>query len=285
MPTRADKNGNSVLHFNISPEHAKRCLDAGDDINFKNNKGETPLNRACYHDNFELVKFLIENGADKISVDWHTTDEIKCYLVRAGCPASDDLIKRYGTDEQKAKIIVSFDDAYKSFEETKMYISQGGDINKQNETGLTLLHHAINTSNLEWVKFLIENGANQKIKDNSGRVPARFATNRFEIYNLLKDSIDEPDNDGNTCMHIAAKNGIHARVIHLVAIGAKFNIKNNEGRTAYDNCSNKSLFKSFEETLNELVSDNKLIEAMISLSSRLPEDKKINFIKNFIGGL
>jgi ankyrin repeat protein len=285
MPTLADKQGNTVLHMDITPEQAKRCLDAGDDINFKNNRGETPLYRACHNNNFDLVKFLIENGADKTNVSWSTAEEIQRYLVQAGCPASGDFIKKYGTIEQKANIKISFDEARESLENTKIYISQNGDIDHQDSDGWSLLHYAIKSDNLEWVKFLVEKGANQKIKDKSGRVPARFPSNKFEIYNLLKDNINEPDNKGNTCIHVAAMNYKYDRIKHLVSIGAKFNIQNEDGKTAYDLCSDKSLFKTFEEDLNDLVSDDKVFESLIILNKRLPKNKKPEFLKIFIDGI
>lgn len=166
MPTPANEKGNTVLHLDITPEQAKRCLDAGDDINFENNNKWTPLHTACMHNNFELVKFLIENGADKTKFCWSGLTVINRYLVQAGCPASDEFIKKYGTIEQKARIKVSFDEARESLENTKFYISQDGDIDHQDSDGWTLLHYAVKNDNLEWVKFLVEKGANQKLKIN-----------------------------------------------------------------------------------------------------------------------
>jgi ankyrin repeat protein len=84
MPILADRQGNSVLHFNISTKQAQLCINAGDDINFKNNLGFTPLYLACKNKNFELVKFYIKNGAYKLNVCWDTTDEIKSYLIQIG---------------------------------------------------------------------------------------------------------------------------------------------------------------------------------------------------------
>lgn len=46
-------------------EIAKVLIEAGADINFKNNEGSTPLHIAAFFCNTEIVKLLLDNGADK----------------------------------------------------------------------------------------------------------------------------------------------------------------------------------------------------------------------------
>ena len=251
-----DKNGNTLLHIVGDVEHAKALVDAGADINVKNKGGETPLYKACFNDNFELVKFFIENGADKNNICWVTANKIKRYLVQAGCPAGETLIKEFGTDEQKKDLVITFEDACKNFDNTKLYIKQGGDINKQNSRGFTLLCYAVESDQIEWVKFLIENGIDQFIKDKTGSVASMFDTTEKEIYTILKDSINVPDDNGNTLLHLAASKNGYTLIKHLISIGAKFDIVNNYGKTAIELCSDKSIFKSREELLYDYVNSD-----------------------------
>jgi ankyrin repeat protein len=263
-----DRNNNTALHMNITPEQALKYIKAGADINAKNNDNKTPLYHACYRANLDLVKFLIENGADKNNVNYETSPEIKRYLVQAGCPAPNCLINLYGTDEQKANIKVTFDEACKNVENKKLYLKQGGDINFKDANGWTLLHHAVYNDSIEDVKILIENGANQFVRNKHGKVPAGLIARNREIYSILKASIDEKDNDGETCMHTAIKHRRYELVKYLVKLGARFNIEDNKGRTAYDLCDDKTLFKTYEDQLNEFVGD-RVVESIQILLKRL----------------
>jgi ankyrin repeat protein len=162
----------------------------------------------------------------------------------------------YGSEEQKANYKFNFEDAMfnVNLENIKEYLANGGDINRQDSNeGYSLLHKAVIHGKLDCVKFLIENGANMFAKTYNGKVPARLTTCVYEIYTILKDSINVPDNEGNTRMHLAAKNDNYALIKHLISIGAKFDIKNGNDETAVDLCSNKEFFKSDEEKLRELV--------------------------------
>lgn len=47
------------------PEMAKILIDAGADLNFRNNEGSTALISAAFFGRPEIVKLLLDNGADK----------------------------------------------------------------------------------------------------------------------------------------------------------------------------------------------------------------------------
>lgn len=245
---------------NLTEESLKFLIASGADINIKNSEDKTPLYSACYNENFNIVKILIENGADKNTICWSTTAEIKKYLVQIGCPAPKKIIMEFGTEEQKKNHKITFEDLCDNLniQDLKNYIDNGGNINKQSmgRYNFTLLHHAVNKGMVDCVSYLVEKGADTLIKDKLGRVPARLVTDKFEIYSILKENINEPDNDGNNILHISSKNLRKECIRYLIGIGARFNIKNNEGKTAFDLCSDKNIFKSREDLLREFVGND-----------------------------
>lgn len=68
-------------------------------------------------------------------------------------------------------------------------VDNKADINGQNKTGFTALHHAVEKNNIEIVELLIEYGADKNIKNKRGLKPIDLAiTNKFtEILKLLKN--------------------------------------------------------------------------------------------------
>jgi len=59
-------NGVSAMHASSRAGYlsiVKVLLDAGADINIKDNKGKTPLVYARKNNRYEMEKYLIENGA------------------------------------------------------------------------------------------------------------------------------------------------------------------------------------------------------------------------------
>lgn len=244
MEKFADKEGNTLLHMNITDEDAIDLIKKGADVNAKNKKGHQPLYTAS---NLDLVKVLVENGADVIEVSTYYSPEIKSYLIQKGFPASNDDIMEFGTPEQKLKIKVTPKMALENFKYVKLLIEQGKNINVKMDTdGWTLLHYAVKRCDVEQVRYLIDNGADQFVKDIKGNVPANFYTNRKEIYTILKDSIDIPDNKNKTLLF--RLNMDTKTMGHLISLGAK--TTNDEGESIYDKFPD---LKPFDIKLKELI--------------------------------
>lgn len=112
-----------------SLEEVKRSLDAGANINAKDNSGHTSLIGASCRGRLEIAKLLLDKGADVNA--W-------------GGP--------YGT----ALIAASVGGSY---EAVKLLIDRGADINKKNSDGDTALKLATKEGHLEVVKILKSHGA------------------------------------------------------------------------------------------------------------------------------
>ena len=73
----------------------------------------------------------------------------------------------------------------------KEFLDQGGNVNLQDEPGMTPLHHAVNSDwkgkNFEMIKLLIDRGANAKAIDDTHHTPLHLASNK-ETAELLMDA-------------------------------------------------------------------------------------------------
>lgn len=60
--------------------------------------------------------------------------------------------------------------------ELRAELSKGFNVNRQDENGMTLLHHAVLGNNAEAIEMLTEDfGANAAVRDNQGRTPRELA--------------------------------------------------------------------------------------------------------------
>lgn len=108
-----------------------------------------------YEPNIEIIKLLINNGADANAKNY--TDSSPLHFAVA--------LKNKGTE-----II-------------KLLIEKGADVNAKNCYGDTPLHRAVFRS-LENTKILIEHGADVNIKDKDGKTPLDIAKDYKEKYTI-----------------------------------------------------------------------------------------------------
>ena len=125
--------------------HAQILITSGADINIKNNKGNTALIEAALNDNYYMVKFLLDNGADVNTLPNDTSLIIAC--------ENND------------------------FDKVKSLIEKGANVNyKTRHDKQTPLMFACENGSFEIVKLLIEKGANINVKDgNYEQTPLFFA--------------------------------------------------------------------------------------------------------------
>src|SRR5437588_11860946 len=59
-------------------------------------------------------------------------------------------------------------------------------IERRDRSGLTPLHHAVKNNEINFIRFLIEAGADVNAKDNNGNTPL----NMFPVFNIDGDNIE-----------------------------------------------------------------------------------------------
>ena len=140
-------------------ETVKFLINSGFSLNIKDFHGETALHVAVEHGNLEIVRFLIEKGAN--------------VNVRSKAKVTPILrLEDNFNDKETVEIL-------------RLLISKGAKVNVSNSDKETLLMMACFHNNFEAVKILLEAGANPNLKDEDGET-ALQKTDSDEIKQLLK---------------------------------------------------------------------------------------------------
>jgi ankyrin repeat protein len=149
----------------------------------------TVLMAAASKGNLEMVKLLIEKGADVEDKD----KDGATVLVHATLMGNPEIVR--------------------------FLIDKGADVNAQTSQGLTALMMAADQGNLEIVKFLIEKGADVNAKKNTYYGLSAFLVS---IARTLQDrDLSHLVGPGRTALERAQERGHKEIVEYLKAHGAK----------------------------------------------------------------
>jgi ankyrin repeat protein len=227
-------------------EAVKELLAAGKSANTPIVTGDvtsTPLVKACWRKNMEIVRLLVEAGADvnglektkvvnvKGEVHWFIKsplEEVVCndleivrYLLSKGAKVNEKLT---------GGVTVLNLPAYQGDLETlEVLIAAGGDVNAVDDIGYTPLKHAVMGRKPESIRLLVAKGAkvNQApTKMNAGETALHVAIDRGfpDIVKLLLELKANPNAKakfGGTPLQAAQKGDQDDVVAILKAAGAK----------------------------------------------------------------
>jgi ankyrin repeat protein len=201
--------GFTPLHFacqNGHEEIVKILIDKGADVNQATEKGFTPFYIACQNGHEEIVKLLIDMGAD---VSQTTKDG--CTPLYMACQNGHEEI-------------------------VKLLIDMGADVSQTTKDGCNPLHVASAEGHEEVVKLLIDKVENVNQANENGCTPLYMACQEGheEIVKLL---IDKVENVNQACkkrctfLYVASKYG-HEKVVKiLIDKEANVNQANENGLT------------------------------------------------------
>jgi uncharacterized protein len=116
----------------------------------RNHNGWTVLHMAAYFGHAEIVRLLLDHGAD---VKERSTNEFN------NTPLHSALAGR--------RYVVA-----------RLFVERGADVDSQNGRGWTPLHLAAGAGDLDTVTFLLEHGARIDIRNTDGLAPAEIARER-----------------------------------------------------------------------------------------------------------
>jgi ankyrin repeat protein len=242
-------------------------IDAGADVNIRDDGGFTSLMQAARLGFLELCQLLVSAGADvkfadedyqtalSIAVDAGEKEIVEYLLPFYDFEQRENALRLLPPSiirkqRREDKVTCAFMDAVKQskFDKIRSAIANGIDINTFSEEGKTALHIAAEWGNIEMIRFLIEAGANCEIRDeifgltplmtaahhNLPEVIAALLEGGADVNAVEEDGIME--GRGSTALLIASASQKYyfqrLKVIHfLIEGGANIEANNKYGET------------------------------------------------------
>lgn len=232
----------------------EELLAAGVDVNSRDTDGTTPLMLAATGGHPDIVKLLLDAGADPNAESYE----------RRWTPLGSACGLGFVPEERRLECV-------------KLLLYGGADVNGQGGDGLKPPHHAASLGLVDVARYLLDNGARVDAGKESdrttplvmaarfapaekvvaiarllldrgadvnatnlfGRSPVHFAAGRTDA-TLLEQliqagaNVNMQDSARNSPLHSAAVKGAHATAVMLIKHGADVSLKDDEGQTALD---------------------------------------------------
>jgi ankyrin repeat protein len=158
IKTLLKKSANPNLQTDTFPVHGLMQFDAS----WVNFDGETPFVRAALSGDIEVMRLLLENGADP---NIATTQGSTALMAASGI----NWIPGQTYTRSEADYV----------EAVKLCLDRDAPVNASNSLGLTAMHGAANRGWVSIMQILADHGAKIDAKDKEGRTPMVFAQGIF----------------------------------------------------------------------------------------------------------
>lgn len=187
---RFNGEGETPLHLAAGAGHinvVRELLDRGADINARNNDKETPLHCAALYGRVEVVKELLQRGAEVNVHSFHEPMPIRHAPDIHHEGRVEFSLRRLAMLQNKHGKTPLHVAAYNGHETVvKELLNAGADVNARDAAQITPLHMA---RSVEVVAELLNRGADVNVHDISGHTPLHDAAcrSRADIVKILLD--------------------------------------------------------------------------------------------------
>ena len=222
-------------------------------INNNDDYDMSPLAHACFYGNPELVKILLDNGANinqpagyfarntplMIASEWGEADVIRVLLGHGA--NLEDKIQIF----EYTPLIAACNNGHDKEEAVKVLLEAGADMMARDNVGRTCIHLAAFKNNINIIRLLVSKGMDVNIQTSiSGHTPLHMvcmvspSNNKVETARVLLElgaDINAQDGMGNTPLHQACRDRMNPGLIRfLIANGANVRALNSQAHTPFD---------------------------------------------------
>ena len=240
----AENKSCTVLHCAVQEGHrsvVQVLIDAGVDIEAKNDVGRSPLLFASSLGHLDIVKMLVEAGADVCVTD---NEGDTCLMLATYCGHTETV--RYLVGLKDVEVNHAENNGWTALHLTvelklpgvvQVLIDAGADVEAQDTDGLSPLLFASSSGHLDIVKMLVEAGAVCVTNNNDATClmlashSGHTETVRFLAGLKDVDVNQVHEKDGFTALHCAGQQGRGDVVEVLIDAGADIEAKNDVGRS------------------------------------------------------
>jgi ankyrin repeat protein len=234
----------NVLHLAAAHDQvelARYLVEAGADLDFVDNTGNTALHIAATSQKPHMVAFLVKAGAN---IEARKSNG--CTALQTAC-ATGNLAMIKILHEAKANVGALDNQgctplhsaAFGGFLDVTKYLiaNLGADPTVRSNDDSSVLHAAVATNAVSVVRYL-STMVDVNAKDDEGHTPARLAISEGHFQSLVclidecKANVNVVDNEGWTLLHVAASKGRTNFAKYLLERGVCPNAKDSVGNTA-----------------------------------------------------
>ncbi|KAG6599729.1 Serine/threonine protein kinase [Phytophthora cinnamomi] len=232
-----------------------RYLMESGDANATDEQGKTLLMIAAQCSQMDVVRFLVDRGADLNAVDNLNNSTPLLYAAEGGHLDVVQFLIQRGADvnigNKEGVTSLLFAVRRGMLPMIRLLIEAGADVNIGNKEGDTPLLFAVRRDELPMIRLLIEAGADVNAADNWGRSSLFYGAvnSNLDVIQLLVESgadINAVDSRKNTPLMIAARRCCLDGVQFLVNCGADVNAVGDDGLTPLMLAADQGKFDVFQ---------------------------------------
>lgn len=265
-----EKTDNKTIKYLLSKK--------GNDVNKLTHDGRTYIFWAAYRNNLEMMRFLVEKGANTNITDSHGYSIANFAAVTGQVnPELYDLCFMYGANFKKdtnhdgANVLLLVTPFAKNYDIIQYFLSKGVSLEDTDANGNGIFSYAAKAGNIPIMKRLLKEGIDPKRTSTKGENAIIFAsrglrrkTNTLETFKYLVSLGITPNvttTEGETPLHsLASKSEDIAVFKYFVGEGVNVNQVDKDGNTALLNASyrnNEDVIRYLAEYTKNINSQNK----------------------------